>query len=192
MLISLSENKSDTGSHKYPSIDTQSNRIVKEVFTKFILCNNVCIHIKILEHNLFDNRFRLWEDTHLWVRIAAQYRLYQLDEITTCQFIHSESTVQQLFSNVKISESSKEIEAINDLFSNHKNIITGNLTEQDRINEIDKKYRMYLYLTRQNKQFWTALTIWIKALINKPSYYLISELPKIFINTIGIGVHEKR
>ena len=108
MLISLSENKPYKGSNQYPSIDTQPNRIVKEVFTKFILCNNVCIHNKILEHNLFDKRFSLWEDTHLWIRIAAQYRLYQLDEITTCQVIHSESTVQQLFSNVNITESSKE------------------------------------------------------------------------------------
>ena len=37
MLISLSENKPYKGSNQYPSIDTQPNRIVKEVFTKFIL-----------------------------------------------------------------------------------------------------------------------------------------------------------
>ena len=192
MILSLSESKNGLNTNNYPPIETKLNKSVKEVFTKFILCNNVCIHHKIFEHNLFDNRFRLWEDTHLWVRIAAQFKIYQLDEITTCQFIHKESTVQQLFHNVNIIESSKEIEAINDLFSNYKNIIEGKLTEEDRINEIDKKYRMYLYLARQNKQPLIALNIWIKALINKPSYYILSELPKIFINAIGLGLLEKR
>ena len=123
MLISLSENKPYKGSNQYPSIDTQPNRIVKEVFTKFILCNNVCIHNKILEHNLFDKRFGLWKTLTYGLKICPSF--IQLDEIATCQVIHSESTVQQLWQR-DITGSSK-VEAINDLFINHKKIITGNL-----------------------------------------------------------------
>ena len=47
--------------------------------------------------------------------------------------------------------------------------------------------------TSQDKtnKFGCALNIWIKAFINKPSFYLISELPKIVVNTIGIGIYAK-
>jgi hypothetical protein len=49
---------------------------------------------------------------------------------------------------------------------------------------------MYLYQARQNKQVLVAGLIWIKAIIHKSSIYVLLELPKIFINKLGFGIHE--
>ena len=45
--------------------------------------------------------------------------------------------------------------------------------------------------TRQNGQYLIALNIWLKAMFHKPSWYLVTELPKIFLNQLKIGMHER-
>jgi len=49
---------------------------------------------------------------------------------------------------------------------------------------------MYLYQARQNKQLRISLQIGWKAICHKPSGYFLSEFPKIFLNKLGIGIHE--
>ena len=176
----------------HPSIDNNSPNVLKEIWNKFILMNNVCVHTSILQNNKFDVKFNLWEDTHLWLRIASQYKVHQLETITTIQIVHEESSVQELFNNVNIENSSKEIEAINDLFDQHNHIISKYLTDKDKREYISRKYNMYLYLSRQKKLLLTSLQIWTKAFLNSPSFYLIAEFPKIFINSMGIGVYAKK
>ena len=192
MYLTRSEILNNGITNIHPSIDNNSPNVLKEIWNKFILMNNVCVHTSILQNNKFDVKFNLWEDTHLWLRIASQYKVHQLETITTIQIVHEESSVQELFNNVNIENSSKEIEAINDLFDQHNHIISKYLTDKDKREYISRKYNMYLYLSRQKKLLLTSLQIWTKAFLNSPSFYLIAEFPKIFINSMGIGVYAKK
>ncbi|MFM7661679.1 MAG: glycosyltransferase family 2 protein, partial [Bacteroidota bacterium] len=49
------------------------NNILIEIGEHFLIPTQVCVHRSVLENDRFDVRYRLWEDTHLWLRIAAQY-----------------------------------------------------------------------------------------------------------------------
>jgi glycosyltransferase involved in cell wall biosynthesis len=185
LIVSTKETK------KHPLIQTDNKIVLKEIRTKFILMNSVCVHKSILENNKFDIRFRIWEDTHLWLRIAAQFPVIQIPEYTVIQHIHDESTVVQGMKKVVLKDVNSYILAINDLKLNYSNLFNDKIYKKDFANYIDAKYRMYLYQARQNKQSGTALKILCFAFINKPTFYLLLEFPKIIINKLGIGRNAK-
>lgn len=175
---------------KHPLLNTKNN-ILKEIWQKFILMNAVCVHQSILQKEKFNSRFRIWEDTHLWMRIAAFYPIYQLQNYTCRQNISEDSTVKNGFEFVTLTSINQYIDAVSDLQKNYSSMFVGKLSDEDFSVYIDNKYRMYLYQARQNKQLVVSLKIWFKAFFHQPSFYLMKELPKIFINQLNIGIHEK-
>lgn len=162
-----------------PFLTIPSENILKEIWTKFLIPTQVCVHRKIIQNNQFDIRYRLWEDTHLWLRIVASHPVYQLEKYTCIQNVHDDSTVQQGMKKIKWGEVSQYVNAINDLFNNYKTEIQPYLNEADRRAYIDQKYRMYLYQARKNRQRSLAYKIWQHALKNRPSFYLCTEFLKI-------------
>jgi len=170
-------------------LDLQAN-ILEEIGRKFLIPSQVCVHSTILSNEKFDPRFRLWEDTHLWLRIAAQYPVYQIEQYTVTQHVHSEGTVVQGMKKVRVVEVNQYISAILDLKINHSSRFEGNLPPVFFDQYVDSKYRMYLYRARQNKQFRVALVLWWRGMVNQPSSYYLAEFVKIFANQFNVGIHE--
>jgi len=165
--------------------------VLEEIGSKFLMPTQVCVHRSVLEKDQFDVRFRLWEDTHLWLRIAAQYPVYQIEEYTAIQHIHEQGTVVQGMKKIRLKDVVQYVNAIQDLRDKHAARFEGKLPA-DYFNEyIDSKYRMYLYQARQNKQFLVASQIWINAWKHRPSWYLFTEYPKIALNYLNISLHER-
>lgn len=168
-----------------------NNGILLEIGSKFLIPSQVCVHRSILENVRFDVRFRLWEDTHLWLRIAAQYPVYQMEEYTVIQHIHEQGTVVQGMRKIRLKEVGQYISAVQDLRDNHVALFKGKLPENYFNHYIDSKYRMYLYQARQNRQFQVAHQIWFKAWQHRPSLYLLTEFPKIALNFLNFGLHAR-
>jgi glycosyltransferase involved in cell wall biosynthesis len=168
-----------------------NNHILQEIGSKFLIPSQVCVHRSILENVRFDVRFRLWEDTHLWLRIAAQYPVYQMEEYTVIQHIHEQGTVVQGMKKIRLIEVGQYISAVQDLRDNHVALFKGKLPENYFNHYIDSKYRMYLYQARQNRQIQVAHQIWFKACQHRPSLYLLTEFPKILLNFLNFGLHER-
>jgi glycosyltransferase involved in cell wall biosynthesis len=164
--------------------------VLEEIGSKFLIPTQCCVHRSVLEKDQFDVRFRLWEDTHLWLRIAAQYPVYQIEEYTTIQHIHEQGTVVQGMKKISLIEVAQYVSAIQDLRDKHTALFEGKLPMNYFNFYIDSKYRMYLYQARQNKQFLVSSQIWIKAWQHRPSVYLFTECPKIALNYFNIGIHE--
>jgi len=165
--------------------------VLEEIGSKFLIPTQVCVHRSVLEKDQFDVRFRLWEDTHLWLRIAAQYPVYQIEEYTAIQHIHEHGTVVQGMKKISIKEVLQYISAIQDLRDKHHALFEGKLPQNYFNRYIDSKYRMYLYQARQNKQFIVSSQIWINAWQHRPSLYVLMELPKIILNRFNIGLHAR-
>ena len=170
-------------------LDLQAN-ILEEIGRKFLIPSQVCVHRSILEIQNFDPRFRLWEDTHLWLRIAAQYPVYQIEQYTVTQHVHNDGTVVQGMKKVRVVEVNQYISAILDLKINHASRFEGKLPPVFFDQYVDSKYRMYLYRARQNKQLRVALVVWWKGMFNQPSSYFMAEFVKIFANQFNVGIHE--
>jgi hypothetical protein len=165
--------------------------VLEEIGSKFLIPTQCCVHRSVLEKDQFDVRFRLWEDTHLWLRIAAQYPVYQIEEYTTIQNIHEQGTVVQGMKKISLIEVAQYVSAIQDLRDKHTALFEGKLPMNYFNHYIDSKYRMYLYQARQNKELNVALAIWFRAWVHQSSWYLVSELPKIGLNYLNIGIHER-
>jgi len=170
-------------------LDLQAN-ILDEIGRKFLIPSQVCVHSTILSNEKFDPRFRLWEDTHLWMRIAAQYPVYQIEKYTVIQHVHNDGTVVQGMKKVRVVEVNQYISAILDLKINHASHFEGKLPPVFFDQYVDSKYRMYLYRARQNKQLRVALVLCWKGMFNQPSSYFLAEFVKIFANQFNVGIHE--
>ena len=170
---------------------TLQKNVLEEIGSNFLIPTQVCVHRSVLEKDQFDVRFRLWEDTHLWLRIAAQYPVYQIEEYTAIQHIHEHGTVVQGMKKISIKEVLQYISAIQDLRDKHHALFEGKLPQNYFNRYIDSKYRMYLYQARQNKQFLVSSQIWINAWQHRPSFYLFTEYPKIALNYLNIGLHAR-
>jgi len=170
-------------------LDLQAN-ILDEIGRKFLIPSQVCVHSTILSNEKFDPRFRLWEDTHLWLRIAAQYPVYQIEKYTVTQHVHNDGTVVQGMKKVRVVEVNQYISAILDLKINHASRFADKLPSVFFDQYVDSKYRMYLYRARQNKQFRVALVLCWKGMFNHPSFYFLAEFVKIFANQFNVGIHE--
>jgi glycosyltransferase involved in cell wall biosynthesis len=170
-------------------LDLQAN-ILDEIGRKFLIPSQVCVHSTILSNEKFDPRFRLWEDTHLWLRIAAQYPVYQIEKYTVTQHVHNDGTVVRGMKKVRVVEVNQYISAILDLKINHASRFEGKLPSVFFDQYVDSKYRMYLYRARQNKQFRVAMVVWWKGMFKQPSSYYLAEFVKIFANQFNVGIHE--
>lgn len=149
---------------------------------------SVCIHRACLQKHKFIEKFKksYWEDTHLWIRLALDYPFYQLSAYTN---VLAEHEGRSVYSNITMQRVNDHIAMIKHLFENYQELNANTLLDNDYKNYIDRKYRMFLYQARQNKQLTVAFKIWQKGIVQKPSTYLFSEFPKILINQFGIGLH---
>jgi hypothetical protein len=92
---------------------------------------------------------------------------------------------------VKLTEMGQYVEAIKDLRDNYSQLFIDKLSASFFNNYIAKKHDMYLYQSRQNRQLFVAISIWWKAMLHQPSWNLMTELPKIFLNQLNIGIHDR-
>ena len=51
-----------------------------------------CLHKRIFEQHKFEKNLSHWEDTALWVQIASQYPVIQINEYTAVWCVHNQST----------------------------------------------------------------------------------------------------
>lgn len=109
--------------------------------------------------NMFDARFSLWEDTHLFFRLLAQYPYKQTNVQGYVAVQHEQSTVIAGSRQVKMTDVERYMSAINDLEENYWNLFSKYLTKYDFQYYRDSKLNMYLYMARTNGQFGVAYSI---------------------------------
>ena len=165
-----------------------SNNIFIEIAENFLIPNQVCIHKSIFLKYQFDKRFRLWEDTHLWLRIAAEFPVYQIESYSAVQVLHDEGTVALGMKEIKMKEVNQYLNAINDLKENYSFLFESKLPNDYFKSYKVNKIKMYLYRARQNRQFRISFRLFFKGMRINPSIYFISELPKIVLNRVNIGI----
>lgn len=174
----------------HPKLNHEAPNLIEEVAQKFILINTVCIHQNILKENRFNEKYSIWEDTHLWLRVLSKYELQQNLVVTSRQYIHDETSVTKIFELVIFSTVKQYIDAIDDLFHPVKGELKKCISEKFYKNYKTSKYKMFLYQARQNKQLVTAFKLWVCTVQNDLTLQNILILPKIFLNKLNIGIHK--
>jgi len=170
---------------KRPFLDFISHNKFKVVAEDFILMNTVCINSNLFKENKFDERFSLWEDTQLWLRLLTVSDAFQINEYTCQQNIHMNSSVVQGLNLVKIGQVKGYMRAIESLRKYSEIDLCIGLDSYKR-----KKLNMYLYQARQNRQLLISLMIWKMLFKIEPSKKVLFDLPKIIINKLGFGIHD--
>lgn len=160
--------------------------IIKFLFDSFRVIG-VCqaaIARCFLAENIFDIRFSLWEDTHLFSRLLAKYPYKQSNVQGYVAVQHEQSTVIAGSRQVKMADVERYILAINDLESNYWNLFSKYLTEKDFQNYRDSKLNMYLYMARTNCQYDVAYSIAKLVLKNRFSLKNVVTCLKLVVHKI--------
>lgn len=124
---------------------------------KGVIMVNQCAHRSCFENNLFDERFTLWEDTHLWLRLIQQFPIIDSVAEVHC-LVHDESGVQLGFSNVNLSYIERYKNAVLSLLE-YENLFDKAKFEKLLKSYIFNKYQMFFYMARINKQWDIAARI---------------------------------
>lgn len=136
--------------------------------------------------NMFDTRFSLWEDTHLFFRLLAQYPYRQLNAQGYVAVQHEQSTVIAGSRKVKMTDVERYMSAINDLENNYWILFSKYLAKKDFKNYRDSKLNMYLYMARINCQYGVAYNVAKLMLKNRLSLKnVVTCLKLVAHNIIG-------
>ena len=126
---------------------------VEFVLKHFLFINSVCVHREIFSKFRFPENFHIWEDTHLWLRVVANYPFYQIDKLTTGWKIHSGGSVSENFSKVKIENLKMYMECITDLENNHFDELNGLISKKAVSNYKYGKYKLLMRTAANNHQY---------------------------------------
>lgn len=138
----------------------------------------VCVHRSILKKFQFDERFRIWEDMHLWLRIMDQYPLFLNRSKTIVHVPHADSTVSSLVNKLNKEEINQHLQAISELKGQLREVSSGKLHKT-----ILSKLDMYLYQSRINGQMKIGLWLWSKRYFKEGQFSLraLTDLVKVLI-----------
>jgi glycosyltransferase involved in cell wall biosynthesis len=140
-----------------------------------------CAHRTCFENNLFDARFTLWEDTHLWLRILRQFPCYGIDKAQICVNIHEESSVSKGLKNVDVKDVHRYRDAVLDLLS-YPDLFPSPEFKPLIKEYIFTKYQMYIYQARINRQYKLAGALLKEALqYGNKNIYFYTTLFKLFL-----------
>lgn len=134
--------------------------------------------------NMFDTRFSLWEDTHLFFRLLAQYPYRQLNAQGYVAVQHEQSTVIAGSKQVKIADVERYMSAIADLEENYWPLFSKFVTKNDFRNYRDAKLNMYLYMARINSQFDVTYSVARMLIKNKLSFKNVVTCLKLPVHQI--------
>lgn len=149
----IQKGKSDLFRKSIKSGDTATSILAKNG----VITVNQCAHRSCFENNLFDERFTLWEDTHLWLRLIQQFPIIDSVAEVHC-LVHDESGVQLGFSNVNLSYIERYKNAVLSLLE-YENLFDKAKFEKLLKSYIFNKYQMFFYMARINKQWDIAARI---------------------------------
>lgn len=91
----------------------------------FMSVNAVCISKEILNIHKFDERFSYFEDTHLFLRILAQFPFAQINAYTNVYNVHENSMLTRITDPVKrIQVVEENVAAIKHLFSEYQELLS--------------------------------------------------------------------
>lgn len=190
VFVSGIEVQYEQGRHTKREFLVESNAMLTEIGEKFIIPSQVCAHASVFVEHKFYEQTHIWEDTHLWLRLAAQFPVVQTKTYTVIQHVHAEGAVVKGLRKIKWTDVRQYLNAIDDLNCNYWSMFDGKLPTTYFKEYKKAKIHMYLYQARQNKQVAIALKIWWLGFRNACSWYLLLEFPKIFLNAINIAIHE--
>ena len=173
------------GIDPFPEKDNLHIYILKNLLS--VSSSSLAVQRNIFKKHTFDPRFSLWEDTHLWIRVLSEYPLFSVSGNTAIAVAHPESGIKAGIEHINLDDVKNYINAVDDLFKNYKHIF--NQKGELQKNYLDAKYRMYLYHARRNRQVTVSIQILLMAIQNKFAPYYLSELLKIPLNALGIGLN---
>lgn len=158
---------------KYLFAESRVIGVCQAVIARNFLCDN-----------MFDTRFSLWEDTHLFFRLLAQYPYRQTNVQGYVVVQHQQSTVAIGSRQVKPFDVERYMMAVNDWEQHYWHLFSNYITKDAFRDYRDAKLNMYLYMARANRQFGVAYSIAKMLIKNKLTFKNIVTCLKLPIHQI--------
>jgi glycosyltransferase involved in cell wall biosynthesis len=171
------------GIHKIITKSVAGEHPVNFAFNNLLQCNATCIHRDLLMENQFDERFTVWEDMHLWLRILLKHPLIKINSYTAVMTEHTERSINGMFNKVYINQIDNYMEAVNDFFEKYGKEIEPYISKKNYREFVHKKLSLFAQIAIQNKQIKEAVRLFFRILNNKPVFILNPQFSKLVLLT---------
>lgn len=153
------ECKSEEGKVTKHPLNKNNLHPVMYIWENFILMNAVCVSKSILMQLNFDVKYSLWEDTHLWLRIALHYPFFEANAYTCYTQEHKTSSVSKSLSDNSLAVANKYKNAVEDVFKLYKNELLQHIGLKKKNSYIASKYSIFFYAALNNRNFKNAFEL---------------------------------
>jgi glycosyltransferase involved in cell wall biosynthesis len=137
------------------------------VWENFLFPGQVCIHAKCFKEHWFPIQFSIWEDTHLWLRLLAQFPFFHIPVYTVNYHQHGGGTVQSTLEIVEMKNVNRYLAAIDDLFFHHESLLSPFLSEKMRRDYELEKILLFQGIATSNNQKKIAWVLLLQAMKKK-------------------------
>ena len=184
--------ESESGRRVVPPPDTSSAHPVPAILRAMtVVPSSVCVHRSCLGEAPFLERYRrsYWEDTHLWLRLAAAHPFHALTQPTVVQVEHASRSVNSVVTLERVND---HIAIIQHLFGEHGALLAPHLGPDDRIDYLQRRYRMFTYQARIAGQLGLAWRLLARAAANRRTAgdlgYFAVTAAKLALAGLGVRV----
>lgn len=147
----------ETNEYKYTRQLTSLDTAESILRSGDVILVDQCAHKSCFDKHTFKSGIEPWEDTHLYLRLIRLYPVFETKAVIY-MLIHEGSTVQQGYANVQMSTVRNYAHIVSDLL-NYPDIFPSDRYAKIVKKYIYKKYQMFFYQARLNKQFDVAQQI---------------------------------
>ncbi|HHH49798.1 MAG TPA: glycosyltransferase family 2 protein [Saprospiraceae bacterium] len=160
-------------------------------FWAFHFCSacTLAIHKECLFQNKFPTNYEYWEDTHLILRLLAEFPFQQIPSYTYIYSMYDEMGSRSVFNDGNLRKvCNKNIAAINDLFDASQDLLIKCLPKNTRQKLVSKKYQDYAEAALFYKKRKDSKYFFFKSLSNGIHFSLSLRYAYWLIRFIFSGV----
>ena len=172
MLISGLYIEEGNSRYSHPLYDSGKTTALRFVWNTFIVPGAVCLHKNILKKYRFSEKFYLWEDRHLWLRILTEFPLIQIPVYTVVLVEHTERLTRRFYSRISAHDVKIYFNSIEDLFQSHGTKLIREISPADKRNFIAAKAWTLAQISVKNAQLRETIYLMQKLITNKPTVLL--------------------
>jgi glycosyltransferase involved in cell wall biosynthesis len=140
------------------------------VWQNFIVPSASCHHRSILQKFQFNEKYYVWEDRHLWLRILTEYPLIQVDRFSVVLFEHKGRSTKKFYSRISLNSVKAYFACIQDVFNNYGELLHMEISKKEKKYFIAKRAQTYLEIAVKNSQWKESAWLSWVLLMNRPAF----------------------
>lgn len=171
----------DAGKRKEHTLYKANESPLRFIWKTFVVPGAACIHRNIMQEFQFSEKYVIWEDRHLWLRIVAKYPLIQVNTYSIILHEHSGRVTKKFYNKISMKLVKHYFGSIEDVFENYGQVLYKEISKQEVKDFISSKALIYSEIAIKNVQWKETFYLLVVLLRNRLSFIFSFRFIKLLL-----------